>query len=277
MTRSCMAGPTYLCSGPPICADAASSACSSCNPMRRSRFVSSFVLIVTPNRWNGVVARYGGSWKRPQLIAARSVDVEKFAWPRHSHRLILFPIEVPGCRVHRDDEFRVCGKRAFEKTVVGFVPDDTELGQRITHREARNDFGDEFWVVAEDIRVLFQDCGTYPRLNEIGACELVDDRRGVVLGRGGREFQNAVSRTTRKVGPGAPKRPCASLGFDERNRLGLGYRLAPILAVRSRQRRGELEPDTLPPTTAVAYMKPAYAKGSHRHNRFGPAFRPRHA
>lgn len=29
---------------------AASSACSSCSPIRRSRFVSSFTLIVTPNR-----------------------------------------------------------------------------------------------------------------------------------------------------------------------------------------------------------------------------------
>ena len=58
-------------------------------------------------------------------------------------------------------------------------------------------------------------------------------------------FRMQVSRTTRKVGPGASQRPCASLRFDERNRLGLGHSFAPVLAVRSRQRRGELEPDYL--------------------------------
>ena len=58
-------------------------------------------------------------------------------------------------------------------------------------------------------------------------------------------FRMHVSRTTRKVGPGASQRPCASLGFDERNRLGLGHRLAPVLAVRTGQCRGQLEPDNL--------------------------------
>ena len=58
-------------------------------------------------------------------------------------------------------------------------------------------------------------------------------------------FRMQVSRTTRKVGPGASQRPCASLRFDERNPVGLGYGFAPVLAVRSRQRRGQLEPDNL--------------------------------
>ena len=52
-----------------------------------------------------------------------------------------------------------------------------------------------------------------------------------------------VSRTTRKVRPGASQRPCASLRFDECNRLGLGHRLAAVLAVRTGQCRGQLEPD----------------------------------
>ena len=34
----------------------------------------------------------------------------------------------------------VRGKRGFEKTTVRFVPDDTELGQRIAHRKALDDF-----------------------------------------------------------------------------------------------------------------------------------------
>ena len=58
-------------------------------------------------------------------------------------------------------------------------------------------------------------------------------------------FRMQVSRTTRKVGPGASQRPCASLRFDECNRLGLGHRLAPVLAVRAGQRWGQLEPDNL--------------------------------
>jgi hypothetical protein len=67
----------------------------------------------------------------------------------------------------------------------------------------------------------------------------------VVLGREGRELQNAGSRTTSKVGPGAPQRPCASLGFDERNRLGFSHGFPAVLPVRSRQGRGQLEPDDL--------------------------------
>lgn len=58
-------------------------------------------------------------------------------------------------------------------------------------------------------------------------------------------FRMQVSRTTRQVGPGASERPCASLGFDEGNRLGLGHRFAPVLPVRSGQRRRQLEPDNL--------------------------------
>jgi hypothetical protein len=57
-------------------------------------------------------------------------------------------------------------------------------------------------------------------------------------------FRMQVSRTTRKVGPGVSQRPCASLRFDECNRLGLGHRLAVVLAVRTGQCRGQLEPDT---------------------------------
>ena len=58
-------------------------------------------------------------------------------------------------------------------------------------------------------------------------------------------FRMQVSRTTRKVGPGASQRPCASLRFDERNRLGFGQAFPAVLTVRSRQRRGQLEPDNL--------------------------------
>ena len=88
---------------------------------------------------------------------------------RHVHRLILSPIEVPGCRVHGDNEFRIRCKRAFQEPVVWFVPDDTELGQRIAHREVVNNFSDKFRVVAEDVGVRFEDGRADPRLDQTGA------------------------------------------------------------------------------------------------------------
>jgi hypothetical protein len=98
---------------------------------------------------------------------------------------------VTGSSIHRDDELRVRGKRAFEKTIIWFVADDTELGQRIAHREALDNFSDELWMIAEDVRVLFQDGWADPSLDKTGAREFVDQCRGVVLGREGRELQNA--------------------------------------------------------------------------------------
>ena len=71
------------------------------------------------------------------------------------------------------------------------MPDDAEFGQGIAHREALDDFSDEFRVIAENVRVLFQDGRSNPRLNETGSRELVDQCRGVVLEREGRELQNA--------------------------------------------------------------------------------------
>jgi len=75
-------------------------------------------------------------------------------------------------------------------------------------------------------------------------------------------FRMQVSRTTRKVGPGASQRPCASLGFDERNRLGFGHALAPVLAVRSRQGRGELEPDNSATNDGRRIHDPSVREGS---------------
>jgi hypothetical protein len=76
-------------------------------------------------------------------------------------------------------------------------------------------------------------------------------------------FRMQVSRTTRKVGPGASQRPCASLRFDERNRLGLGHRLAPVLAVRTGQCRGQLEPDNLAANDGRRIHDTSVREGSH--------------
>jgi hypothetical protein len=37
---------------------------------------------------------------------------------------------------------------AFQKPVVRFVFDDTQLGQRVAHREGLDDFSNKFGVVA---------------------------------------------------------------------------------------------------------------------------------
>ena len=76
-------------------------------------------------------------------------------------------------------------------------------------------------------------------------------------------FRMQVSRTTRKVGPGPSQRPCASLRFDERNRLGLGHRLAAVLVVRTGQRRGQLEPDTVAANDGRRIHDTSVREGSH--------------
>jgi hypothetical protein len=57
--------------------------------------------------------------------------------------------------------------------------------------EALDNFSDEFGVVAQVIRVLFQDGRTHPSLDDADACGHVDERRGVIVGRESRELQNA--------------------------------------------------------------------------------------
>ena len=83
-------------------------------------------------------------------------------------------------------------------------------------------------------------------------------------------FRMQVSRTTRKVGPGAPQRPCASVGFDERNRLGFGHGPAAVLAVRARQRRGQVEPDNLAANDGRRIHNVSVREASRRHKRSGP-------
>jgi hypothetical protein len=76
-------------------------------------------------------------------------------------------------------------------------------------------------------------------------------------------FRMQVSRTTRTVGPGASQRPRASLRFDERNRLGLGHCLAAVLAVRTGQCRGQLEPDNLAANDGRRMHNISVREGSH--------------
>lgn len=61
--------------------------------------------------------------------------------------------------------------------------------------------------------------------------------------------------------------PSASFGLDEHNRLGIRHGAAPVLAVRSRQRGRELEPDYLPAHDGRRKHDFSVRKGSQRHKR----------
>jgi hypothetical protein len=76
-------------------------------------------------------------------------------------------------------------------------------------------------------------------------------------------FRMQVSRTTRKVRSGSSQRPYASLAFDERNRFGFGHAFPAVLAVRSRQRRGQLEPDNLATNDGGRVHNISVCGGSH--------------
>ncbi len=80
-------------------------------------------------------------------------------------------------------------------------------------------------------------------------------------------FRMQVSRTTRKVWSGASQCPRASLSFDERNRFCLGHRHAVVLAVCSRQRRSELEPDDLAFNVGCRKHDTSVRKEADRHKR----------
>jgi hypothetical protein len=118
-------------------------------------------------------------------------------------------------------------------------------------------------MIAENVRVLFQDGGADPRLDQTGAREFVDQSEALLSAGKVASFRMQVSRTTRKVRPGASQRPCASLRFDERNRLGLGHRLTAVLPVRTGQCRGQLEPDHLAANDGRRIHATSVREGSH--------------
>jgi hypothetical protein len=109
----------------------------------------------------------------------------------HACRLILLPIEVPGSRVHRDDELRAYRRSAFQEAIVGLVPNDAQIGQRIADVKTFDNLSDEFRMVAQYVRVFLEDRRTDPRLNQGGVCEFKDESGRVVLPRKRSELQNA--------------------------------------------------------------------------------------
>ena len=181
--------------------------------------------------------------------------------------MILLPIEVPWSRVHRDDELRAYRQGAFQEAIVGLVPNDAQIGQRIADGKTFDNLSDEFRMVAQYVRVLLEDRRTDPASIR-AACASSKMRADALFSPGNvASFRMQVSRTTRKVWPGASQCPRTSLGFDERNRLAFGHRLAAVLAVCSRQRRGELEPDDLSFDDGCRIHDTSVRKEADRHKR----------
>jgi len=111
----------------------------------------------------------------------------------------------------------------------------------MAHVTAFDDFGDELWVVAQHIRILFQHGGANSCLDQAATRELKNEGGRVVLAWKRRELQNAS--VTLKLGPGATQYSSTSLGFDERHRFLFCHRFTSVRAVRPRQRRGQLVTD----------------------------------
>ena len=74
-------------------------------------------------------------------------------------------VEMSASRVDGDDVVGVSRKSALQESIIWFVPDDAELGERIADTAAFDDFSNEIWIVAEDISVFLENRGTRPSLD----------------------------------------------------------------------------------------------------------------
>ena len=108
---------------------------------------------------------------------------------------------MPWSGVDRDEEISVRDKRAFQKTIVWFVADDTEFGQRIADAAASDNLSDEIWLVSQHVRVLLKDGGTDPCFPLCVSSKMSAD---ALFSPGNvASFRMQVSRTTLKIRPGA--------------------------------------------------------------------------
>ena len=101
---------------------------------------------------------------------------KELARPQDPHGSVVVPIEVTGSGVHGDDELRVRREGAFEEPVVRLMRDHVQLGEGVALTACRHDLGDELRMVSEHIRVLLEDRGTNPRLEQIGSRKFNDER-----------------------------------------------------------------------------------------------------
>ena len=79
---------------------------------------------------------------------------------------------MPGSGVHSDDVVGVSRKGALEESIIWFVPDDAQLGERIADAAAFDDLSNETWIVAEHVSVFFKNRRARPSLDQSGSDKL---------------------------------------------------------------------------------------------------------
>ena len=94
--------------------------------------------------------------------------------------MILLLIEMSASGVHSDDVVGVSRKGALEESIIWFVPDDAQFGERIADTAAFDDFSNELWIVAEHISVFLENRRTRPSLDQSGSDKLKNERGDVV-------------------------------------------------------------------------------------------------
>ena len=102
--------------------------------------------------------------------------------------MIQLLIEMSGSGVDSDDVVGVSGKGALQESVIWFVPDDAQLGERIADTAAFDNFSNEIWIVAEHICVFLENRGTRPSLDQSGSDKLKNERGDVVSRRESSQF-----------------------------------------------------------------------------------------
>jgi hypothetical protein len=98
---------------------------------------------------------------------------------------------MSGSGVDSDDVVGVYCKGALQESVIWFVPDDAQLGERIADTAAFDDFSNEIWIVAEHIAVFLENRRTRPSLDQSGSDKLKNERGDVVSRRESSQFQDA--------------------------------------------------------------------------------------
>lgn len=160
---------------------------------------------------------------------------------------------MPARCVDGYEVIRARGERAFQKAIVRFVTNNTQLGQRMAEFATLDYLGNKRWLVAEDIAVLFENRRAGPRFDETSAYKLKHERADVgsspeMWPASGHTYQERLSRY------GFARRNVRARRFASTNSMASrSVMFLPRFARWARTSAGEsLKRTTLPFTIAVA-------------------------
>ena len=98
---------------------------------------------------------------------------------------------MSGSGVDSDDVIGISREGALEESIIWFVPDDAQFGERIADTAAFDDFSNELWIVAEHISVFLENRRTRPSLDQSGSDKLKNERGDVVPVRESGQLEDA--------------------------------------------------------------------------------------